>query len=73
MKKVIVLMACLLSGLMAAAVGGEIDEAEVQRVTTEISRVTGEIAGNQGMIDRAGKDAEFNKFLTSKNPDHLEI
>lgn len=74
MKKVLVLTACLLSGLMAASVSGEkkINEAEVQRVTTEMERVTGEIAGNQGMLDRAEKNPEFKEFLLSKNKDGLE-
>ncbi|MCX7342724.1 MAG: hypothetical protein NT128_01050 [Proteobacteria bacterium] len=75
MKKVLVLTACLLSGLTAASVSGEkkINEAEIQRVTTEMERVTGEIAGNQGMIDRAKSDKEFEKFLISKNPRNLEL
>jgi hypothetical protein len=39
---------------------------------TEMERVTGEIAGNQGMLDRAEKDLGFKEFLLSKNKDGLE-
>ena len=60
---------------MAASALSEkkINEAEVQGVTAEMERVTGDIAGNQGMIDRAEIDPKFKNFLISVNPRNLEI
>ncbi len=69
MKKVLVLTACLLSGLMAASAGDKkIDEAEVQRVMTEIGRVTGEITGNERVAALIKSDEAFRNSVTSKNP-----
>ena len=50
MKRILFLTVGLLSGLAAAGAGaGGVNDVEVQRVMTAIEKVTGEIAGNQGI------------------------
>ena len=74
MKKVLVLTACLLSGLMAASVSEKKpDEAEVQRVVNQMGVIKGEIAGNKNMVELAEKYPDFRAIMTAKVPNHVEI